>query len=109
MELSISVLSAALRNEPTGSARAFKSDAVAIAKKDLEPGDVLDGEGGFTVWGKCLPATISVKKQALPIGLAHGIKMLQGVKKGDVITKSDVESLPSHAALKMRTETEAMA
>jgi predicted homoserine dehydrogenase-like protein len=108
MELSISVLSAALRKEPTGCSRAFNADAVAIAKKDLKPGDHLDGEGGYTVWGKCISAKASVTKQALPIGLAHGIKMLAAVSKGSMITRSDVEPLPDSAALMMRAETEAM-
>ncbi len=108
MELSISVLSAALRKEPTGCSRAFNADAVAIAKKDLAPGDHLDGEGGYTVWGKCIAAKTSLTKRALPIGLAHGIKMLHAVSKGSMITRSDVEPLPQSAALMMRTETEMM-
>lgn len=109
MELSISVLSAALRGEPTGCSRAFNADAVAVAKKDLKPGDRLDGEGGYTVWGKCVAAKTSLAAQALPIGLAHGIKMLHSVAKGSMISKRDVETLPDSAALRMRAETEAMA
>ncbi len=108
MELSISVLSAALRGEPTGSSAAFNADAVAIAKTDLKPGDQLDGEGGYTVWGKCLPAKLSVARQALPIGLAHGIKLLRPVPKGAMITKHDVEQIPDSAALEMRIQTEAL-
>ena len=109
MELSISVLSAALRSEPTGCSRAFNADAVAIAKKDLAPGDQLDGEGGYTVWGKCISAKNSVARQALPIGLAHGVKMIRHVTKGSMITKNDVEPLPHSNALKMRAQTELLA
>src|SRR5215213_465203 len=47
LELSISVLSAALRGEPTGSCRTWRGDAVAVAKRDLKAGESLDGEGGL--------------------------------------------------------------
>lgn len=109
MELGISVLSAALRGEPTGQSREFRADAVAVAKRDLAPGDRLDGEGGFTVWGKCMPAKASVALQALPIGLAHGVRLVRFVPRDQVLTSDDVEALPDSEALALRRETEAMA
>src|SRR3712207_3237455 len=56
LELGVSVLSAALRGEPTGRTRAFRGDVVAVAKRPLRAGETLDGEGGYTVWGKLVPA-----------------------------------------------------
>ncbi len=109
LELGISVLSAALRGEPTGQARAFRGDAVAMAKRDLAPGDRLDGEGGFTVWGRLAPATESVAAGALPIGLAHGVRLVRPVARDSVVTFADVEPLAETPALAMRRETEAMA
>jgi predicted homoserine dehydrogenase-like protein len=109
MELGISVLSAALRGEPTGQSRAFRGDAVAVAKRDLAAGDRLDGEGGWTVWGKCLPARASVAAGALPIGLAHGVRLVQPVRRGAVLTRADVEPLPETPATRMRVQAEAMA
>lgn len=109
MELGISVLSAALRGEPTGQSREFRADAVAVAKRDLAPGDRLDGEGGFTVWGKCMPAKESVAMRALPIGLAHGVRLVRSVPRDRVLTYDDVEALPDSEALTLRRETEAMA
>jgi predicted homoserine dehydrogenase-like protein len=109
MELGISVLSAALRGEPTGQSRAFRGDAVAVAKRNLAPGDMLDGEGGWTVWGKCLPATRSVTVGALPIGLAHGLKVTRPVAMDTLVTRADVEPLPDTEAVRMRAEAEAMA
>jgi len=109
LELSVSVLSAALRGEPTGSSRFFRGDAVAVAKRDLAAGEVLDGEGGYTVWGRLMPAAKSVAAKALPIGLAHGVKMARAVKAGAVVTQDDIGVLPDTAALRLRRETEAMA
>lgn len=109
LELGISVLSAALRGEPTGQSRVFRGDAVAVAKRDLVPGDVLDGEGGYTVWGKLLPARISLEKQALPIGLAHGLKVIHPVEAGEVVTQHHVEQSLDGQVMKLRRETEALA
>ncbi len=90
MELSISVLSVALRGEPTGETRYFKGDVVAVAKKDLKQGDRLDGEGGYTVWGRASPATDSLAAGALPIGLAHNLTLKAGVARGQVVRWQDV-------------------
>ncbi len=106
LELGISVLSAALRGEPTGQSRAFNADAVAVAKRDLHPGDMLDGEGGFTVWGRLMPAANSLAQNALPIGLAGGVAVTQAVKMGDVLRQSDVALDPSNPALQLRREME---
>ncbi len=109
LELGISVLSAALRGEPTGHSRFFRGDAVAVAKRDLAVGDMLDGEGGYTVWGRLMPARASVATKALPIGLAHGVRITRPVKTGEVVTMNDVEPLADTPALQLRRETEAMA
>ena len=109
LELGISALSAALRGEPTGSSRVFKGDAVAVAKRDLAMGDALDGEGGYTVWGRLMPAGASVAAKALPIGLAHGVRLTRPVKAGALVTQDDVEPLADTPALRLRRETEAMA
>ena len=109
LELGISVLSASLRGEPTGHSRFFRGDAVAVAKRDLAVGDMLDGEGGYTVWGRLMPARASVATKALPIGLAHGVRIIRPVKTGEVVTLNDVEPLADTPALQLRRETEAMA
>jgi len=89
LELNISVLSAALRGEPTGQPSDFRGDVVAIAKRNLRAGEMLDGEGGYTVWGKLMPAADSLKTGALPIGLAHGVRLTRDVPHGKVVTWSD--------------------
>lgn len=90
MELGISIYSAALRGEPTGAPTAFRGDAVAVAKQDLAEGSNLDGEGGFTVWGKLIPAQRSLALDALPIGLAKDAHLNRAVASGEIIRMSDV-------------------
>src|SRR2546423_12603555 len=71
LELGISVASAALRKESTGSPTGFRSDVVATAKREIKKGEMLDGEGGYCVWGKQCPAERSLQDGFLPLGLAH--------------------------------------
>ncbi len=106
LEASISVLSAALRGEPTGTPRAFRADCVATAKRDLAPGDVLDGEGGFLSWGKAIPAARSLALGALPIGLAHGAQVIRPVRRDAVIGFADVAITGDADVLALRREME---
>ena len=85
LELGISVASAGLRHEATGAAVTWNGDVVATAKRDLKAGELLDGEGGYTVWGKLMPAAASLAKGALPIGLAHRLKLKNDVAHGAVV------------------------
>ena len=98
LELGISVLSAALRGEPTGQSRAFRGDAVAVAKRDLNAGETLDGEGGYTVWGKLMPAARSLREGALPIGLAHRVTLVRAVPAGSAVRWTDIEAPGTEAA-----------
>lgn len=102
LELSISILNAALRNESTGSTRVFKGDVVSVAKRDIKADEWLDGEGGETVYGKLIPASKSFALKALPIGLAHSVKVLKPIKRGEVVLKSDVALDYGNAAVAFR-------
>ena len=108
LEVGISVAAVGLRRESTGAAVCFNADVVATAKRDLQPGEILDGEGGYTVWGKLLPAQKSIAFGGLPLGLAHGTKLVRAVKAGVPIAWRDIaidEALP---ALKVRRDMEAL-
>jgi predicted homoserine dehydrogenase-like protein len=107
LELGISVASAALRGEPTGAPVAFHSDVVATAKRALKQGEILDGEGGFCVWGKQTPAARSLERGSLPLGLAHKVKLRRDVAEGEMLTWRDVDYDPNDAAVKIRREMEA--
>lgn len=106
LELGISVASAALRQEPTGQATGFRGDVVAVAKRDLAAGELLDGEGGYTVWGKLVPAQRSLALQGLPIGLAHRIALRNPVLRGQIVTWADVVVDEQDAAIAFRRQME---
>ncbi|MCC7347279.1 MAG: flagellar biosynthesis protein FlgA, partial [Variibacter sp.] len=106
LELGISVASVALRGEPTGAPTGFRSDVVATAKRDLKAGEVLDGEGGFCVWGKQAPADVSLAQGALPLGLAHGIALKRDMREGECLAWADVAYDAQDAAVQARRAME---
>ena len=106
LEAGISVASVGLRGEPTGCATGFRADAVATAKRPLKPGEVLDGEGGYTVVGRLMPAADSLAQGCLPLGLAHGWKVLKPVAAGQPVRWSDVAVDANVGAVRLRREME---
>ncbi|MEO7741309.1 MAG: SAF domain-containing protein, partial [Usitatibacter sp.] len=106
LELGISVASVALRNEATGAATGWRGDCVATAKRALAAGEMLDGEGGYTVWGKLMTATDSLSRCALPIGLAHKVKLKRAIPEGQVVSWDDVDYDAMSEAVKTRREME---
>jgi len=108
LEVGMSVASVALRGEATGVAQCWNADVVATAKRDLKVGELLDGEGGYTVWGKLLPAETSMSLGGLPLGLAHGIKVTRPVRKGQSLSWSDVAVDTSTDAYRIRREMESL-
>jgi predicted homoserine dehydrogenase-like protein len=108
LEVGISVATVGLRGEATGSATCFNADVVATAKRDLKAGETLDGEGGYTVWGKLFPAQKSMQIGGLPLGLAHNLRLALAVRQGQSLTWADVvidETLPAY---RTRREMEAL-
>jgi predicted homoserine dehydrogenase-like protein len=108
LELGVSVAYAAILKQPTGSATKFIGDVVACAKRDLRAGEVLDGEGGFTVWGKLMPGAESVRTKAVPIGLAQKVKLKRPIKQGAIVTWDDVEQDRTDATYLFRREMETL-
>ena len=108
LELGISVAAVGLSGESTGAATCFNADVVATAKRDLKPGEILDGEGGYTVWGKLFQAGKSLAYGGLPLGLAHQVKLVRAGKKGQSLAWADVAMDESLPAYKLRREMEAL-
>ncbi|OSZ67364.1 NAD(P)H-dependent oxidoreductase [Hydrogenophaga sp. IBVHS2] len=106
LELGITVASIGIRGESTGAPIGWNGDVVATAKRDLQAGEVLDGEGGFTVYGKLLPARESLALGGLPLGLAHGVKLLRPVAAGQTVGWDDVAFDPDATAVRFRREME---
>ncbi|MDE0219626.1 MAG: Gfo/Idh/MocA family oxidoreductase [Spirochaetaceae bacterium] len=109
LELGISIASAVLRGEPTGAPEGFAADVVAVAKRDLRAGEVLDGEGGSTVWGRLMPSADSLAADTLPIGLAAGATLKRPIAAGETVTRAGVELQVPADVLEIRREMECRA
>jgi predicted homoserine dehydrogenase-like protein len=108
LELGVSIASIMLRGEATGTTRGFQGDVVATAKRDLQPGERLDGEGGYMVYGKLMPAQASLAAGGLPIGLAHNLVLSRPVPRGHPVCWADVKFDEANPAIRFRREMEAM-
>lgn len=106
LEVGMSVASVALRGEATGTPTQWVADVVATAKRNLQAGEILDGEGGYTVWGKLLPVERSLQLGAVPLGLAHDVKLTRNVAAGAVVTWADVEINTGTRAYELRKRLE---
>ena len=106
LELNISILAASLLGKATGSTKAFNADVVATAKRHLKAGEILDGEGGHTVWGKLYPARRSLQIGGLPIGLAQNVKLRTYITENSPVRWQDVEIDHNLEAIKIRRTLE---
>ena len=86
------------------AAREWRGDVVAVAKRALKSGETLDGEGGYTVYGKLVPVARSLTECALPIGLAHRVRLTRDVAAGTIVRMSDVALDQGSVALELRRE-----
>ncbi len=108
LEVGISVASVGVRKEATGCPTGFRADVVASAKRALAPGEILDGEGGYTVVGRLMPAEESLRIGGLPLGLAHGWKVVRPVAAGEPLRWADIAVDESNAAVRVRREMESL-
>ncbi len=108
LALGVPILSAALRGEPTGQPQGWRGDVVAVAKRSLGAGETLDGEGGYTVWGKLVPAGPSLAEGALPIGLARNVPLRRDIGAGETVRWADA-AVPDSSAIEVAARPSAIA
>ncbi|NWF57634.1 MAG: NAD(P)-dependent oxidoreductase [Syntrophaceae bacterium] len=91
VETPYSVVKACLYGETTGSARdRLVTEVIAVAKKNLKAGEMLDGGGGYTVYGLVERAEIARNEGLLPLGFAHGIPVLRDIPRDTPLRQEDV-------------------
>lgn len=106
LELGVSIASAAIRREPTGAPGGFVGDVMSVTKRALKSGEILDGEGGYTVYGRLAPAQTSLRNKALPIGLAHGCRVVRDLAADVIVSWHDVEVEDITLAAELRRDLE---
>jgi predicted homoserine dehydrogenase-like protein len=90
LETPLSVAEAVMYREPTIAPKGGPvTEVVAIAKRDLRPGEVLDGIGGFTVYGQV--DTMERSRGLLPVGLSENVSLTRPVGAGEAVPLDAVE------------------
>ncbi|NSW50937.1 MAG: NAD(P)-dependent oxidoreductase [Anaerolineae bacterium] len=91
-EVGYSIARAVLLHDPvlttTGPARV---EVVAIAKRDLKAGEVLDGIGYYMTYGECENASVVQREGLLPILFAAGCRLKHDLRRDTAIRLADVE------------------
>jgi predicted homoserine dehydrogenase-like protein len=64
---------------------------IALAKKDLEPGELVDKLGGFEVYGVLENIEVIRRENLIPIGLAIGAKINRRIAKDTPLTFDDFD------------------
>lgn len=105
IETPLSIAEAALLKRPTAAPLPTPvADVVAVAKRDLRAGDVLDGSGGRNVRAIIERAEVVRAERLLPEGLAYGVPLRRDVAQGEPITWDMVELKESSLAVRLRRE-----
>jgi predicted homoserine dehydrogenase-like protein len=101
-EATVSIANAALRNEPTGAPTDHVAEVVGIAKKTLEPGDTLDGGGGYTVFGSLETAEDAKEQNHVPFELLHDAEVTTTIERDEVVTYDKVDIKEERFIYKLR-------
>jgi predicted homoserine dehydrogenase-like protein len=108
IETPLSIAEAALLHRPTAAPRSVPvADVVAVAKRDLHAGDLLDGSGGKNVRAVIERAPVARAERLLPEGLAYGVRLRRDVAQGEPITWDLVDLPEDSLALRLRREQDA--
>ena len=91
LELAQSIYSIALDKKATGFTKHYNADVASYAKKDLQIGEKLDGEGGFCARGRLITSKKSKTEKILPLGLTDNAIVKRNISKDQVIKIEDVE------------------
>ncbi|CAB4833321.1 unannotated protein [freshwater metagenome] len=102
VEAPLSLARAILDREPSMSAPFLMAEVVSMAKKDMQPGDVIDGIGGYTIRGYADIALDAKADKLVPIGIIAKAVVTKPIKVGDLITYDQVQVDESSEIVKLR-------
>lgn len=108
IEAPLSVARAVLDREASLFAPNLQAEVCTMAKKDLNPGDTIDGIGGYTVRGYADIAKDARRDNLVPIGLIEGAIVQKQIKVGDLISYDQVELNESSLIVQLRRKQDSL-
>jgi predicted homoserine dehydrogenase-like protein len=85
----------------------LRVEVLTTAKQDLPAGTVVDGLGGYHVYGQAEDAAVARAQRLLPLGLAEGARLLVDVPRDGVVTRDQVELPPGRVVDQLRAAQDA--
>ena len=105
VEVPMSVARAVIQGRPTGDLQGgMVAELIAVAKRDLMPGDELDGAGGYAVYGLSERYEVARDQRLLPFGFAYGGRVKRPVARDQALSWEDVEVERSGFLYELREE-----
>ena len=108
IEAPLSVARAVLDREASLFAPSLMAEVTTMAKKDLHPGDTIDGIGGYTVRGYADIAKDAKRDNLVPIGLIQNAIVQKPIKLGELISYDQVELDESSLIVQLRRKQDAL-
>ncbi len=91
LEVGITIGNIAVRGEATGTpSYGPLAEVVCATRTPMRAGEVIDGEGGFAAYGLIATAERARSQRLVPMGLAHGLKLMRDVPADHPIGEADV-------------------
>jgi predicted homoserine dehydrogenase-like protein len=105
LQLPLTVARAVLFNDATLTPLgAPVCDTLAVAKRDLKAGEVLDGMGGFTCYGLIDSYKVTQEENYLPMSLSADCRLKHDIPKDQPVTYADVHLPPGRLVDQLRAE-----
>jgi len=108
IETPLSVAEAVLNHEPTIVPQAMVSEVVAIAKRDLTPGEALGEVGEADYYNRIYSYAEAQALGGMPMGLTPGARVVAPVAKGQMLTWQNVAPDQTKFVYKLRQMQDAM-
>jgi len=102
VETPISIAEAVIYGETTLVSKQMVSEVVALAKRDLEPGNVVDDLGGYDFFNRLFKVEEARAAKGIPMGLAPNGRVLSPIKQGEMFTYDNFAPDSSRFAYKLR-------
>jgi predicted homoserine dehydrogenase-like protein len=90
LEVPVTIVRVVRDERPALVPEGHHAEVGATAKRDLKPGDTIEGIGGDEVYGFTWPAAEAGERGLVPLGLTEGAKVTSSVARGRPLTFDDV-------------------
>jgi predicted homoserine dehydrogenase-like protein len=108
IETPIAAAESVLYGETTVIPKTLVSEVVALAKRDLKAGEIIEGIGSADIFNTIYTYQDARAKKGIPMGIAPGGKVLRDTARGEMLTEDNFAPDTSTLVYKLRQMQNAM-